>query len=104
MGELNNLSGSNGPANRHKICHHHVHESDSKFAKTPLKESASKYGALTPLKETVNRWDIWMTNNLRSAALNSLEWDPTSTSKNAKWIRAIKDATFGNSASVSPPW
>jgi len=83
IGQLNNLTETHGgPANRHWICHHHVIESDSKFAKTPLKESASKYGGLTPLKDTGNKWELWAAA-LRSAAMNSLDWDGGISSKNA---------------------
>ena len=80
---MNNLTETHGgPANRHWICNHHVIESDSKFAKTPLKESASKYGGLTPLKDTGNKRELWAAA-LRSAAMNSLDWDGGISSKNA---------------------
>lgn len=68
-----------------------------------MKESASKYGALTPLKETGNRREL-RAAALWSAAMNSLDWDGGITTKNAQRIKAIKDATFGGSNSVSPPW
>ena len=47
-----------------------------------MKESASKYGALTPLKDTGNKRELWAAA-LRSAAMNSLDRDGGISSKNA---------------------
>ena len=91
IGQLESLTNTaTMPRNRHWICNHHHNDSTDYATKTPLKSIGSKLAPLTPLKGSASRnYDMRAAANLRSAAMNSLDWTG-STSKNAQRLLALK--------------